>query len=510
MKSYVIFLLLFTFICSQKAICQTNSITIDAVLNAENNTLTIHQKTVYYNKTDKPLSSIYFHNWANAYKHKHTPLAKRLLENHSKVFHFAKEKHRGYGQIKSITNQKDTLQWFIEEENIDILKVNLKKPLQPKNSIILNANYTVKIPKDRFTEYGVNSGTYNLRYWYLAPAVFDNEWQLFNNLDLDDLFSDFTNFNITITTPKQYQINSNLSIKNTFSNGVKMFQLKGNDLKEAQLNISKINNFYTVNFNDVTITSNIAPNKLDLNLKTNILKREFYFLNQHLGKLLNTNLYLDKIEYDKNPVYGFSQLPSFLDPFDDAFEYDVKMFKQMAKKYIEQLYIINQREDGWLADGIQHYLMMKYVERYYPNTKAIGKLANIWGVRSSSLAKLKFNEKYPYVYQFAARKNLDQALTTPKDSLSNFNRKIVNKYKAGIAIQFLNDYLDDINFHAQASSYLNSRKHRTLKSDDFITYFENISSKNLDWFKNDYINTNKKIDYTIKKVEIINDSIDIT
>ena len=105
--------------------------------------------------------------------------------------------------------------------------------------------------------------------------------------------------------------------------------------------------------------------------------------------------------------------------------------------------MFNKREDYWLADGLQSYLMIKYVEMYYPEVKAIGNISEVWGIKGFNLAKIKFNEKYPFVYQFAARKNIDQALTTQADSLSNFNRKIVNKYKAGLGIKYLETYLED-------------------------------------------------------------------
>ncbi|PCI07977.1 MAG: hypothetical protein COB73_07535 [Flavobacteriaceae bacterium] len=73
---------------------QTNNIKISATLNTETNELKIQQKTVFYNKSDSILNVVYFHNWANAYKSKKTPLAKRFVENYSKSFHFANKKHQ--------------------------------------------------------------------------------------------------------------------------------------------------------------------------------------------------------------------------------------------------------------------------------------------------------------------------------------------------------------------------------------------------------------------------------
>ena len=93
-----------------------------------------------------------------------------------------------------------------------------------------------------------------------------------------------------------------------------------------------------------------------------------------------------------------------MNPFSDIFEWDIKMFKAISDQYIAKTILTNTREDAWLADGIQIYLMMAYVEKHYPEVKAIGNVSKKWGIRRYNIAKLEFNGKYPFVYQFSARK----------------------------------------------------------------------------------------------------------
>ncbi len=219
---------------------------------------------------------------------------------------------------------------------------------------------------------------------------------------------------------------------------------------------------------------------------------------------------INKITYSKNPVYGFNQLPSFLRSFSDVFEWDIKMFKALTEKYLNNVIVVNKRQDSWLLDGLQSYLMMEYVEENYPEMKATGNISKIWGLRKFNLTQLKFNDKYPLIYQFAARKNVDQPLNMRADSLSNFNRKIVNKYKAGLGLRYLNEFLkDDI-----VSSILKQfYKESTLKfthSDRFKELVLNKTNKDLSWFFGDYIKSKKKIDYTISNVEILKDSVAVT
>ncbi|MCK5677868.1 MAG: aminopeptidase, partial [Flavobacteriaceae bacterium] len=167
---------------------------------------------------------------------------------------------------------------------------------------------------------------------------------------------------------------------------------------------------------------------------------------------------------------------------------------------------VNKREDSWLVDGIQIFLMMKYVSMYYPETKAIGNISNIWGIKSYNIAKLDFNGKYPFVYQFSARKNLDQSLQTQTDSLSNFNRKIVNKYKAGLGIRYLDEYIKDSIIKNSLQEFYNKSSLQLTKSVYFNEILQSKTNKNLNWFFNDYLQTDKKIDYTIDKIEQDKDS----
>jgi hypothetical protein len=487
---------------------QTNNTTILAVLNTQTNELKIQQEINFFNKSDSTLNTVYFHNWANAYKDKNTPLANRFIENYSKTFHFANEKHRGSAKINSFSVNYDLVTWEITEQNPDILKINLKQSLKPKESIKIIATYTLKIPNDKFTNYGVNKTGYNLRYWYLIPAVFDGKWHLQNNLDMDDLYVDYTNYLINIKLPKDYVLNSDLTVSVDSLPNFNSYKLTGNNRQDIALNITKENDFVTYNSKPVSLITNIDSKKLHPAIKTEIINRELSFMQSYLGDYPHEKLFINKIDYEKNPVYGFNQLPTFLKPFNDTFEFDIQLFKILSRKYIDQVFLFNQREDAWLADGLQIYLMIKYVEKYYPEVKAIGDISKIWGVKTFNLAKIDFNDKYPFLYQFAARKNLDQALTTSADSLSNFNRKIVNKYKAGLGIQYLENYLGEATISDAIKSFSEKYSGQNTQSDLFLNLID--TPKDIAWFKTDYLNTSKKVDYTIKKIVKKNDSLEIS
>ncbi len=491
------------------AFSQINEISINVQLLTSSHELKIEQEIVYFNNSSDNLDTIYLHNWANAYKDRYTPLSNRLIDNYDKSLYFAKIKYRGFSKISYIKNNRINLQFNDLKNASDIVRVILPNSLRPNDSIILNASYTVRIPIDKFTHYGYHLDNYNLKYWYLTPAVYNGKWNLMSNLDMDDFYMDPTNYNINFKIPYGYTLHSDLPGSTEVNNTYVLYKLKDTKRLDLEINIQFNNEFSRYKTNSLEIVSNLKSKNLSENIKTDVLNRQLDFINDFLGEYPHEKLLVNKSTYFKNPVYGFNQLPKRLNPFSDVFEWDIKMFKALSKRYIENTILVNKREDYWLADGIQIYLMMEYVKKFYPEIKAIGNISKIWGIRSYNLAKLDFNGKYPFVYQFSTRKNLDQPLTMRADSLSNFNRKIVSKYKAGLGLRYLDEYLKDSILKRSLNQFYQSNSNKLTTSESFNNILKSNANKNIDWFFGDYLQTSKKIDYTIKKIENRKDSTQV-
>ena len=240
------------------------------------------------------------------------------------------------------------------------------------------------------------------------------------------------------------------------------------------------------------------------------LYRKYTIINKNLGEYPHERLVLSEIEYQKDPLYGLNQLPNFIRPFAGNFQYELKLLKTALNKHLENTLLLNPRKDYWLKDGLQIYFLMKYVEENYPDMKLLGTLAKIWGVRSFHAADLTFNEQYNLFYMQMARTNRDQPLTTSKDSLLKFNSNIAGKYKAGIGIKYLDNFINSDVVEQTISEYLSAVQLKTTSSQDFEALLKKKTNKNVDWFFEDYLNTREKADFKIKDVIKTEDSITLT
>lgn len=490
-----------------------NAIEIVGKVNPEEKSIHITQKIVYKNTSKDTLREIYLNDWNNSHSTKSTALAKRFEEEFNTKFHLAKNKQRGFTVITSIKDKYDNpLQNERLKKQLDVIKIKLEKPLLPNQSYAIELDYNMVLADASFTGYGyTEEGDLDMRYWYILPAVYDGKWQYFSNKNLDDLFIPKSNVSIKLSFPSNYNLTSELDIiDSSNTNGQKTIALEGKDRIDTYLSLRQNQDFNQVTTDDFTLVSDIYEKGLTPEAKAIITDRVTKFLTDNLGDYPHQRLLVSQIDYDKNPLYGLNQLPSFLRPFMNDFQYELKLLKTALNKYISNTHLTNPRKEHWFNDGLAIYFLMKYVEDYYPDTKLLGTLANVWGIRSFHLADLDYNAQYFLYSMEIARKNNDQPLTIPKDSLTKFNANIAGRYKAGVGLNYLDEYAEDIDFRSQIKTYLNASKLKNVSIKDFENYIISKTDKNIDWFFTDYVNTRKKIDFKISKVNTTKDSIQLT
>ncbi|WP_241480018.1 gluzincin family metallopeptidase [Kordia jejudonensis] len=483
--------------------------TVTATVLAEENSVVISQEITYTNETNTTLNEIYFNDWSHGFSGKNTPLAKRFAEEFHRHFHLALKKKRGNTAIESFTLNDIEVNWERLEDQVDIIKVKLNTPLKANEHIKFQLNYTVKLPSDEFTRYGYrNNGDFSLRFWYITPAAYRNGWKLYSNKNLDDLYTEQAAHTINIIYPKKYTLIS--SADTTVESEEGFAKLKATDVKEITILLRQNSEFKTFQTDKVNITTNLDAFGMDEKMQAIAVDKVVQFIHEKLGEFPRKEMLISRIDNKKNPVYGLGQLPSFIRPFTDDFQFEIKLLKAVLTKNLEESMWMDTRTEKWISDALETYMLMVYAETYYPNMKLTGGLSKIWGVRSYEFAKLEFNDQYPFLYMLMARKNIDQPLNTPKDSLTKFNNNIANKYKAGVGLKYLKSYFDEqIIDDFVKEFYTNNRLQKSTRK-DFEELLKSKATKDIDWYFNNYVDSRKRIDYKIKSVEKTADSLQVT
>lgn len=497
-------LLLFSLFVSLISSGQNESY-INAVLFDKLKTIVVVQELVYHNTSNDTLNEIYLMDWANAFSSKETPLVVRFNEDFRRAFHFSSKKERGYTDIINFRlGTGKSNKWIRPKDHPDVIKVNLEHKLLPGKKIKLEFQFQVKIPDDRFTKYGYGKNSYQLRYWHLAPALYNNGWKFFSHKNLNDFTSSLSNYTLKFKSDTDFHIETNLNKTNEKNKDFIIF--KGNDIDAIKLYLSKKERFEQLTYKNKIITTDIPKDGLSKEAQEKSIKKVYDYVESYFGELPQKKLLLSYTNYKKQPVYGLNQLPDKLRPFEASFQYEIILLKEMAKEFNKQSIQTDLRNDQWFTDAIQVYAMINYVNTFYPDSKLIGRLSKFIGVKWFHASKLSFNDQYYLGAKNMGARFLEQPLTIPKDSLLKFNYNISNPYKAGMGLNYLDKNLNG-SIKLTIRSFMTNQKLKATTGNDFKEALKNSTEKDISWFTDDFVNSDTKLDIKIKGVSRKKDSI---
>lgn len=480
-------------------------------VNLEHKTLNIQQEITFFNQSNDSLTAIILNNWNNAYSDKNTPLGRRFSDEFYRGFHLAKEEERGSTKnLTIIAPNKLFLNWKRTKKNPDYIEVELREKLAPKQKITLYLTYTVKVPSDKFTKYGyTDAGGMNLKDWFITPARYENNAFLtYSNNNLDDAANAVSDFDIDIKIPKNTALTTDLNHgPQSQSKSFSTYQLTGKNRTDFSLFIEPKLSFYSYKNSSAEVLTNMKNNKLDDIQKAIVVDRIVNFATDLIGKYPHEKIVVSQADYERNPFYGLNQLPSFISPFSDEFMYEIKFLKTYLNIYLKNSLRLDPRKDNWIYDGIQVYAMMKYIEEHHPESKMLGSASTIGLLKSYNLTNLDFNEQYSYFYMLMARKNLDQPLGSSKTALIKFNEQIASKYRAGLSIRFLDQYLKNNAVTTSIREFYALNTAQQTSRTDFETLLKSNTTKDINWFFTTIIDSRDIIDYKFTDVTRTKDSI---
>ena len=490
-----------------------HNVRIKADLNDSIKSLYIQQTLEYRNTSKDTLQEIFLSDWMNAFSDTRTPLARRFFEDHDRSFHFARQEKRGGTTINSVMgDSSNLLEWERPEEQPDLIRIIPANPVVPGENYVINLNYSVKIPSHEFTRYGYqNNGNYQLKYWFIAPGVYDEGWQVYSDKNMHDLFLPTLNLDVQLTIPSNLAAISPLKMEKIEPQGEqKIVFLTGNERLDTELHLTTQVVFDDLKVDSLDVLTNITDSGVNAGMKSFFVKRVVDFLQENLGSYPHPIILSTSQDYSANPVYGLNQLPKFLRPFPDGFGYELKQLKTLTENYLENTLMLNPRRDRWIYDGIQIYMMMEYIDEFYPDLKLIGSLSDIIGIRWFHASTLDFNDQYPLMYLFTARKHLDQPLLTPQDSLIKFNKNIANPFKAGVGLKYLDEFLEDNTVSYSIKQLYKDYKLKEVDTEDFRRILTSNAEKDVNWFFDEYLTTNEKLDFKVRSLSKQGDSLRIT
>lgn len=479
----------------------------------------------YINNSPDTLSFIYFHLWPNAYSSDRTALARQLSEYSGKRHIFDKEK-RGF--IDSLSFKVDGYNASIEYLKEDICKLLLPGPVGPGDTLFITTPFKVKIPEGNFSRMGYTGGIFQVSQWYPKPAVYDiNGWHPMSYLDQGEFYSEFGSFDVTITLPadlvvgasgkliteseklwlhnyasswraeqfadSQYDSNKTIRFK---ADGVhdfawvagKQFRIGQDSLVLPSGRSIEINVLYTSD--QAAVWSNalsyVKRSLLTFSEWTGDYPYDvFTAIQAPLGAGAG-------MEYPAMAVIGYSE---------DEYSLDEVIAHEVCHNWFYSALGNDERNYPYMDEGLTSAMESRYMQKFYPEKKLWEvyfqniKFAKVFGIEEMPVGRSTEIE-----WLIPAMENIEQPLNLAAEefTIANYSSMIYNK--AGQSFNFLRAYLGNDLFDSIMNQYYSQWKGKHPSPPDLEEAFKR-TGKNLDWFFTDYLQTVKRTDYRIKKID---------
>ncbi len=210
MRLFVLFIVIFSSIqvtAQQPYWQQQLRYDIKAELNDKEKSITGFQTIIYKNNSPSTLDFIWFHIWPNAYKNESTALMHQIKNDKDRSKKIPAQ-NLGTGSIDGlafkVNNEEAKTEAHPNPQYIDIIKLLLNKPLLSGDSVTISTPFKVMLPP-YFSRSGYADGEFMACQWYPKPAVYDkNGWHEFPYLDMGEFYSEYADYNVSITLPSDY------------------------------------------------------------------------------------------------------------------------------------------------------------------------------------------------------------------------------------------------------------------------------------------------------------------
>ena len=471
-----------------------NSYDVNAILNVDSNSIEINQIMKFKNTSNIELKEIFLEDWSNSYINNETKLAKRISDEYSRSFSFAKKRQRGFTIINNLKGE-NIKSWYRYNNQLDIIKVELIESIKKNQSITIVLNYKIKLPDSKFTGHGYDGEDFYLKNWLIIFSnLLDDKWSKQSNLNLDDQTLSKSRFNINFSFEGNYNLISNLNKKKVNSlSQIKTIELSGSSIDNVRVFLVKEDNYNTIQNQNIEIETDIfkSSDPLEAEIKFN---RVTEFISNYFEDTGNYKLLIPREDYESSPFYGLNQLPSFISPFSERFLEEIIFLKSYIKNYLNQKINLNKRDSHWIYNGLEIFLINKYISQYYPEVKFLGRLSRFGLIKNYEISKINFNDLFLNYSEYVQRLNLHQLDDQSSEYLTRINEEIASPYHSGVGLIYIESIIGEIEFNELIKSVSNiySRK-------DLNNLFRNFSKIDLSWFIDSYIGNRQSIDLKIKR-----------
>lgn len=405
----------------------------------------------------------------------------------------------GYHKIHWIKQGKNKLEYFIHGT---ILEVKLKKPLAPSESVSLDMSFHSQVPvqirrSGRNNKEGID---YSMSQWYPKLCNYDEQGWHTPSYVAREFYAPWGDFNVTIYIDKKYCVAATGILQNPDDVGCGYSE-------KTSTRYKKIWKFVANNVHDFVWAADPDYTHTTFKRKNDCVLHFFYQDNERtkdswteLPKIIDKAL--DFIESRYGP-YAYKSY-SFIQGGDGGMEYPMATLisgnrpiislvgvsiHELMHSWYQMMLATNESLYPWMDEGFASYAEEEVINYLHKEKFLAGE------VLDDPHAETISN------YIAFAKSGGEEALTTHADHYTTNRAYGMASYvKGDVCLTQLKYIIGTEAFDIGMLDYYWKWKFRHPNPNDFIRIMEKASDLELDWFKEYFVYSTKKVDYAIDSV----------
>ena len=522
--------------CISHGIAQTDrwqqrvKYTMNIDMDVNSNRFTGKQKLAYTNNAPEPLNKVFYHLYFNAFQPNSSmdvrsqELGKAMINGRQDWDPRVKDRiskltpeEIGYQKIISL-KMDGVPQPFKYHETI--LEVNLTKTIAAKATVILDMEFEAQVPLQvrRSGRDNPNTGVrYSMSQWYPKVCEYDYEGWHPTPYVAREFYGVWGDYDVTINIDKTYKLGGTGILANAAEIGWG-YDAAGTAALKQIAAAKRSWHFTAINVHDFMWAAdpkykhlvrkipnggptlnviyhekrNDAKNDTAWNTVADAAVTVLPFIESHFGK------------------YPYPQY-SFIQGGDGGMEYPMAtlisgpglgtVFHEWMHSWYQGMLGTNESMYPWMDEGFTEYAS-DLVEAHYANKvsriKGAGNPAYIKMLDSTAALLPHFHAANYQSYYYIAKSGLEEPLTTHSDHYNTNVAYSIAAYSKGSV------FMEQLGYIVGAAArdkillaYYKQWRFKHPNTNDFIQVAEKETGLKLDWYKEYWCNTTKKIDYAI-------------
>jgi hypothetical protein len=351
--------------------------------------------------------------------------------------------------------------------------------------------------------------------------VYDNKgWHPMPYLNQGEFYSEFGSFDVQITVPRDYVVAASGLIE-------KFVRFDDTTLtqKTYRAKINNVHDFawfagnnYKIEYDTLNIAGSEKPIYVQAYYDSSKSKHWHKAVSFGKNAVKSYSSWVGNYPYDVCTIVDGNisagagmEYPTITVLTDNGSEksFDQVIAHEIGHNWFYGILASNERDYGWMDEGLNSYFENRYMRKYYPDGKLIGEKSFLiydW----LGLSNLLNSHQSLLFYNILQSNNYDQALNTHSKDFTGLNYGAIMYSKTALILKYLESVIGTKRFDLAMHNYYQEWKFKHPYPEDLKLSFEKSLNQNLDWFFNDLIDTRKGIDYKIKSHRKSKNGFDLT